>query len=60
MNVWTQLATDFRQALRRLRDAPWFAGICITTLALGIGGNTAVFTLIDRVMLKPLPVLRPA
>ena len=54
------LKSDFVLALRRLREAPGFALVCILTLALGIGGNTAVFTLIDRVMLKPLPVPRPA
>jgi predicted permease len=59
MGFWLELTSDLRQSLRRLREAPWFAGICIATLALGIGGNTAVFTLIDRVLLKPLPVLRP-
>ena len=60
MNFWGELKSDVRLSLRRLREAPWFACICVATLALGIGGNTAVFTLIDRVMLKPLPVLRPA
>ena len=59
MNTWAELQSDLRLSVRRLREAPWFACICIATLALGIGGNTAVFTLIDRVMLKPLPVLRP-
>jgi predicted permease len=54
------LHSDVRLAWRAVRTAPLFAAICIGTLALGIGGNTAVFTLIDRVMLKPLPVLRPA
>jgi hypothetical protein len=41
-----------------LFDAPGFSLICIATLALGIGGNAAVFTLIDHVLLKPLPVER--
>ena len=54
-----QLLTDLRQAVRRLLGTPAFAFICISTLALGIGGNTAVFTLIDRVMLQRLPVERP-
>lgn len=60
MSIWRELQSDLGLSIRRLREAPWFACICIATLALGIGGNTAVFTLIDRVMLKPLPVLRPA
>lgn len=60
MARWSELNSDLRLAFRRFREAPWFAGVCIATLAVGIGGNTAVFTLIDRVMLKPLPVLRPA
>ena len=52
--------SDIRLALRQIRQTPWFAAVCIGTLALGIGGNTAVFTLIDRVMLKPIPVHRPS
>jgi predicted permease len=59
MSMWRGLATDVRLAWRRLLAAPGFAALCILTLALGIGGNTAVFTLIDRVILKPLPVPRP-
>jgi len=53
------LRSDVKRAIRRLGHAPGFTFICVLTLALGIGGNTAVFTLIDRVMLKPLPVQRP-
>jgi predicted permease len=53
------MGADLTLAVRRLWDAPGFALVCLTTLALGIGGNTAVFTLIDRVMLRPLPVQRP-
>ncbi|MGE5813114.1 MAG: ABC transporter permease, partial [Acidobacteriota bacterium] len=53
------LIPDVSHAVRRLLDAPGFAFICILTLAVGIGVNSAVFTLIDRVMLKPLPVQRP-
>ena len=59
MQIWRGLRTDMRLALRRLRQAPGFTLVCVATLALGIGGNTAVFTLIDRVVLEPLPVPRP-
>ena len=60
MSILQGLRSDVVLSLRRLWQAPGFAFTCIVTLALGIGGNTAVFTLIDRVMLKPLPVQRPA
>jgi len=50
---------DLRYAFRRLRQSPGFALVCILTLALGIGANTAIFTLIDAVMLKSLPVADP-
>lgn len=60
MQIWRGLRSDVRLALRRLRHAPGFTATCVATLALGIGGNTAVFTLIDRVILEPLPVPRPS
>jgi predicted permease len=60
MSLWRALRSDVTLAARRLGEAPGFAVVCIITLALAIGGNTAVFTLIDRVMLKPLPVQRPS
>jgi predicted permease len=60
MQIWRGLRSDLRLARRRLWQAPGFTAICVATLALGIGGNTAVFTLIDRVVLQPLPVPRPA
>jgi predicted permease len=46
---------DFRFAFRQLRRAPGFAITAILTLALGIGANTAIFSLIDSIMLQPLP-----
>jgi predicted permease len=60
VNTWRGFGKDLKLAFRRLRDAPVFAATCIATLALSIGGNTSVFTLIDRVILKPLPVERPS
>jgi len=53
------LMQDLRYAFRRLRQSPGFAAVCVITLALGIGANTAIFTLVDAIMLKSLPVANP-
>ena len=50
---------DLREGLRHLRKAPGVTTTAVITLALGIGATTAIFTLVEQVMLKSLPVTRP-
>jgi predicted permease len=51
---------DFRLALRQFRKSPGFAATVILTISLGIGANTAIFTLVHAILLKSLPVANPA
>ncbi|HJS97477.1 MAG TPA: ABC transporter permease [Terriglobales bacterium] len=58
-NLLETILQDLRYGWRQLRRSPGFTLVAVLTLALGIGANTAVFTLVDAVMLKSLPVADP-
>ena len=57
--IWHSILSDIRYASRTLRQSPALVAVAVLSIALGVGANTAVFTLVDQVLLRQLPVTRP-
>ena len=58
-NVISARVSEVRFAARRMRRSPAFTAVCVLTLAIGIGSNSAIFSVVNGILLKPLPYRNP-
>jgi len=59
LEVWDRIRQDVRYAIRQLLRSPGFTVVTVLTLALGIGATTAIFSVVDGILIRPLPFPRP-
>src|SRR5690606_18488544 len=57
--MWSTIWQDVRYGLRSLRKAPDFTAVAVLSLAVGIGLNSAIFTIVDTLLFRPPPFERP-
>ena len=57
--LFDQLAQDVRYAVRAMAASPLFTAMAVLSLALGIGANTAIYSFLDAILLRSLPVASP-
>src|ERR1700683_123651 len=59
ITVMAAFLSDLQHSVRMLQKSPLFTSVAIASLALGLGANTAIFTVLDQALLRPLPVKNP-